>query len=283
MMIVEQGKIVEVCAEPGEYTYNASTEPSLFGGNLEDSIMETFRTIGKRFMYGGDSGKDQRVYYFNTKELIDNKFGTPNPIPFRIVDSKIDLDVDVSVRCSGVYSYRISNPLLFYTNVCGNIEEEYTRQEIDAQLKSEFISALQPAFSRLSDLEIRPNQIVAHNTELEQAMNSALSEKWRELRGLEVVSVALNSVTLPDEDLEMIKQLQKTAVLRNPSMGAATLIGAQAQAMQDAAKNSGGANVWFHGYGFCIAKWHLEYSGALRDGYCPFVTKFFGRMEMQLR
>ncbi len=143
MMIVEQGKIVEVCAEPGEYTYNASTEPSLFGGNLEDSIMETFRTIGKRFMYGGDSGKDQRVYYFNTKELIDNKFGTPNPIPFRIVDSKIDLDVDVSVRCSGVYSYRISNPLLFYTNVCGNIEEEYTRQEIDAQLKSEFISALQ--------------------------------------------------------------------------------------------------------------------------------------------
>lgn len=250
MMIVEQGKIVEVCAEPGEYTYNASTEPSLFGGNLEDSIMETFRTIGKRFMYGGDSGKDQRVYYFNTKELIDNKFGTPNPIPFRIVDSKIDLDVDVSVRCSGVYSYRISNPLLFYTNVCGNIEEEYTRQEIDAQLKSEFISALQPAFSRLSDLEIRPNQIVAHNTELEQAMNSALSEKWRELRGLEVVSVALNSVTLPDEDLEMIKQLQKTAVLRNPSMGAATLIGAQAQAMQDAAKNSGGAMSGFMGMGF---------------------------------
>lgn len=193
------------------------------------------------------------------------------------------MDVDVSVRCSGVYSYRISNPLLFYTNVCGNIEEEYTRQEIDAQLKSEFISALQPAFSRLSDLEIRPNQIVAHNTELEQAMNSALSEKWRELRGLEVVSVALNSVTLPDEDLEMIKQLQKTAVLRNPSMGAATLIGAQAQAMQDAAKNSGGAMSGFMGMGFASQSGTSNIQGALRDGYCPFVTKFFGRMEMQLR
>lgn len=250
MMIVEQGKIVEVCAEPGEYTYDASTEPSLFSGSLEDSIMETFRTIGKRFMYGGDPGKDQRVYYFNTKELIDNKFGTPNPIPFRVVDSKIGLDVDVSVRCSGVYSYRISNPLLFYTNVCGNIEDEYTRREIDTQLKSEFISALQPAFGRLSDLEIRPNQIVAYNTELERAMNSALSEKWKELRGLEIVSVALNSVTLPDEDSEMIKQLQKTAALRNPSMGAAAIIGAQAQAMQDAAKNPNGAMSGFMGMGF---------------------------------
>lgn len=250
MMIVEQGKIVEVCAEPGEYTYDASTEPSLFSGSLEYSIMETFRTIGKRFMYGGDPGKDQRVYYFNTKELIDNKFGTPNPIPFRVVDSKIGLDVDVSVRCSGVYSYRISNPLLFYTNVCGNIENEYTRREIDTQLKSEFISALQPAFGRLSDLEIRPNQIVAYNTELERAMNSALSEKWKELRGLEIVSVALNSVTLPDEDSEMIKQLQKTAALRNPSMGAAAIIGAQAQAMQDAAKNPNGAVSGFMGMGF---------------------------------
>lgn len=106
MIIVEQGKIVEVCAEPGEFTYDTSTEPSIFSGNLGESIVATFKTIGKRFTYGGDTGKDQRVYYFNTKELIDNKFGTPNPIPFRVVDSKIGLDVDVSVRCSGVYSYK---------------------------------------------------------------------------------------------------------------------------------------------------------------------------------
>ena len=147
MMIVEQGKIVEVCAEPGEYTYDTSTEPSIFAGSLGDSIKATFQTIGKRFTYGGDTGKDQRVYYFNTKELIDNKFGTPNPIPFRVVDRNIGLDIDVSVRCSGVYSYKISNPLLFYTNVCGNVEQEYNREEIESQLKTEFISALQPAFA----------------------------------------------------------------------------------------------------------------------------------------
>ena len=142
MIIVEQGKIVEVCAEPGQFTYDSSTEPSIFAGSLGNSILETFKTIGKRFAYGGDTGKDQRVYYFNTKELIDNKFGTPNPIPFRVVDSKIGLDIDVSIRCSGVYSYKIADPLLFYTNVCGNVEREYTRDELDNTLKTEFISAL---------------------------------------------------------------------------------------------------------------------------------------------
>ena len=249
MMIVEQGQIVEVCAEPGEFTYDTSTEPSIFSGSLGESILETFKTVGKRFAFGGDTGKDQRVYYFNTKELIDNKFGTPNPIPFRVVDSKIGLDVDVSVRCSGVYSYRIADPLLFYTKVCGNVSQDYTRDELDSQLKSEFISALQPAFAKLSDLELRPNQIVAHNTDLENAMNEALSVKWGELRGLQVVSIALGSVTLPPEDAEMIKQLQRTAVLQNPMMAGATLVGAQADAMKAAASNTAGAMTGFMGMG----------------------------------
>lgn len=249
MIIVEQGKVVEVCAEPGQFTYDTSTEPSIFSGNLGDSIKASFATVGKRFTFGGDTGKDQRIYYFNTKELIDNKFGTPNPIPFRVVDSKIGLDIDVSVRCSGVYSYRISNPLLFYTNVCGNVENEYTRDELDRQLKTEFISALQPAFGRLSELELRPNQIVTHNTDLEDAMNETLSAKWGELRGLKVVSIALGSVTLPDEDAEMIKQAQRTAMMRDPSMAAATLTGAQADAMKAAASNSAGAMTGFMGMG----------------------------------
>ncbi|MCI5584404.1 MAG: SPFH domain-containing protein [Lachnospiraceae bacterium] len=252
MIIVEQGKIVEVCAEPGEFTYDTSTEPSIFSGSLGESIKDTFRTIGKRFAYGGDTGKDQRVYYFNIKEIMDNKFGTPNPVPFRVVDSKIGLDVDVSIRCSGVYSYMIADPLLFYTKVCGNIEREYTREEIDSQLKTEFISALQPAFGKLSDLELRPNQIVSHNTELEEAMNTALSTKWGELRGLKVVSIALGSVTLPPEDAEMIKQLQRTAVLQNPNMAGATLVGAQADAMKAAASNSAGAMAGFMGMGMAM-------------------------------
>ena len=252
MMIVEQGKVVEFCAEPGEFTYDSSTEPSIFSGSLGDSIAKTFQTIGKRFTYGGDTAKDQRVYYFNTKEIMDNKFGTPNPIPFRVVDSKIGLDIDVAVRCSGVYSYKIDDPMLFYTNVCGNVEQDYTREEIDNQLKTEFISALQPAFAQLSDLELRPNQIVAHNTELETAMNAALSAKWGELRGLKVVTIALGSVTLPEEDAELIKQAQRAAIMRDPTMAAATLVGAQADAMKTAAGNQAGAMTGFMGMGMAM-------------------------------
>ncbi|MCI7179516.1 MAG: SPFH domain-containing protein [Schaedlerella sp.] len=249
MMIVEQGKVVEVCAEPGEYTYDTSTEPSIFTGDLGDGIAATFRSIGKRFTYGGDTGKDQRVYYFNTKELIDNKFGTPNPIPFRVVDRNIGLDIDVSVRCSGVYSYRISNPLLFYTNVCGNVQQEYNRSEIESQLKTEFISALQPAFAKISELEIRPSALPGHAEELSEAMNEALTKKWGELRGLTVVSIAMNPITLPEEDAEMIKQAQRTAIMRDPTMAAATLVGAQSDAMKTAAGNPNGAMMGFMGMG----------------------------------
>ena len=249
MMIAEQGKIVEVCAEPGEFVYDSSTEPSIFCGSLGLGIKETFRTIGKRFTFGGDTAKDQRVYYFNTKELLDNKFGTPNPIPFRVVDGKIGLDIDVSVRCSGVYSYKITDPLLFYTNVCGNISGEYTREELDGQLKTEFISALQPAFGKLSDQELRPNQLASHTAELENAMNTVLSEKWSTLRGLKVISIAVGSVTLPDEDAELIKQAQRNAIMRDPTMAAATLVGAQADAMKTAAANKAGAMTGFMGMG----------------------------------
>lgn len=248
-LIVEQGKIVEVCAEPGEYTYDASTEPTIFSGNLGSSLDQVFDVIGKRFTYGGDTGKDQRIYYINTKELTDNKFGTPNPVPFRVVDRNIGLDVDVSVRCSGVYSYRISNPLLFYANVCGNIEQEYRREELDHQLKTEFISALQPAFAKISDLEIRPNALPGHVTELCDAMNEALTGKWANTRGITVVSVAIGTIDLPKEDAEMIKQAQKTAILRDPMMAAATLTEAQAGAMKTAAGNSAGAMTGFMGMG----------------------------------
>ena len=247
MIIVDQGKVAEICAEPGEFVYDTSTEPSIFSGSLGTSIIETFKAIGKRFTFGGDPGKDQRVYYFNIKEIIDNKFGTANPVPFRVVDSRIGLDIDVSIRCNGVYSYKIVDPILFYTNVCGNVSAEYTRSEIDMQLKTEFISALQPGFGKLSAMELRPNEIVNHNTDLENAMNEVLSSKWGELRGIKVVSVAIGSVTLPEEDQELIKNAQKAAMYRDPTLAAATLVSAQADAMKDAANNAGGAAVGFMG------------------------------------
>ncbi len=247
MMIVEQGKIVEFCAEPGEFTYDASTEPSIFTGDLGDSLKATFAAIGKRFTFGGETPKDQRVYYFNTKELLDNKFGTPTPIPFRVVDQRIGLDIDVSLRCNGIFSYKIADPMLFYTNVCGNVTAAYTRDELDRTLKTEFISALQPAMAKLSAMGLRPSEIIAHNTDLEAAMNTVLSEKWGALRGLRVVSVALGSVTLPEEDQQLIKDLQKSAVMRDPTMAAAALVGAQADAMRAAASNQGGAMAGFMG------------------------------------
>ena len=249
MIIVEQGKIVELCAEPGEFTFDASTEPSIFAGSLGEGIVNTFKTAWKRFGYGGDTGKDQRVYYFNIKEITDNKFGTATPIPFRVVDRNINLDIDVSVRCSGVYSYRLADPILFYTNVCGNVSREYRREEIDAQLKTEFISALQPAFARISELEVRPSALPGHTTELCDAMNEALTKKWGELRGIEVVSIAMNPITLPEEDQELIKQAQKNAMMRDPTYAAATLVGAQADAMKTAAGNSAGAMTGFMGFG----------------------------------
>lgn len=237
MIIVDQGKVVEFCAEAGEFTYDTSSEPSLFCGNLGENIKRTFATVGKRFTFGGDTAKDQRVYYFNTKEIMGNKYGTANPVPFRVVDNNIGLDIDISIRCNGEYSYKITDPLLFYTNVCGNVTRDYERSEIDSQLKAELMTALQPAFAKISAMGIRYSSVPAHTMELADALNEVLSEKWAQLRGIEIVSFGVNAMKASEEDEAMIKELQKNAVLRNPNMAAATLVGAQAEAMKAAASN----------------------------------------------
>ncbi len=247
MIIVDQGKVAELCAEPGEYTYDASTEPSIFSGKLGKSILEVFKNIGKRFTFGGEPPKDQRIYYFNTKEIIGNKYGTASPVPFRVVDRNIGLDVDIAIRCFGEYSYKIVNPILFYTNVCGNVTSDYKRSEIDSQLKTELMTALQPAFAKISEQGIRYSALPGHTQELADAMNEVLSEKWGNLRGIEVVSMGVSSVTASEEDEKMIKELQRNAALRDPSLAAAHLVGAQAAAMQTAAANENGAMMAFAG------------------------------------
>ncbi len=253
MIIVEQGKVVEVCAEPGEFTYDSSTEPSIFSGKLGESIKETFKTIGKRFTYGGDTGKDQRVYYFNTKEILDNKFGTPNPFMFEVANKRLNLYRSVQVRCNGIYSYRITDPLLFYTKIAGNVGDEYRREEIDNQLKTEFISALQPAFAMLTELELRPAQIPAHTTELKDALNKALAVEWTQRRGISVESIALNPITLTPEDMQKINQMEDAATMgSNPFMMAGRMADAQANAMEAAANNSAGAMTGFMGMGMAM-------------------------------
>ncbi|MBQ2825870.1 MAG: SPFH domain-containing protein [Clostridia bacterium] len=250
MMIVEQGKVVEVCAEPGEFTYDSSTEPSIFAGNLGTSIIETFKTLGKRFTYGGDTGKDQRIYYFNTKEILGNKFGTPSPIMFDVVNREIGMRRTVQVRCNGIYSYTITNPILFYTRVCGNVEYEYTRSEIDETLKTEFISALQPALASMSELGLRPAQLPAKVNELKAAMNEALRLEWVESRGITVEKIALNPITLTEEDMKKINQMEDAATLgSNPFMMAGRMTDATANAMETAAANEAGAMTGFMGLG----------------------------------
>ena len=239
MMIVEQGKVVDICAEPGEYTYDAATEPSVFCGDLSKNIPAVLKNIGKRFTFGGEAPMDQRIYYLNTKELIGNKYGTPSPVPFRVVDTNVGLDVDISIRCFGEYSYRVTNPVLFYTNVCGNVDGVYERSELDGQLKSELLTALQPAFARISELGVRYSALPGHTAEIAAALNEILSAKWKDLRGIEIVSFGVSSVKASDEDEQMIKELQRNAAFRNPTMAAAHMVGAQAAAMQSAAANEG--------------------------------------------
>jgi len=247
MIIVDDGKIVEICAQPGKYTYDDSTEPSLFSGSLGEGIKETIKNLWGRVAYGGSTGHDQRVYYFNIKELLGNKFGTQNPVPFRVVDRNINLDIDISIRCNGEYTYKIVDPVLFYANVSGNVADKYTSEQLAGTLKSEFLTALQPAFAKISELGIRYSALPGHTQELTDALNAALSQKWREKRGLELVSVTINSATASKEDEDLIKQAQKAGMYLNPGMAAANLATAQADAMKAAASNSAGAMTGFMG------------------------------------
>ena len=247
MIIVDQGKVTEICADPGEFKYDTSTEPSIFAGNLGESIKETFKNIGKRFTFGGEPPKDQRIYYFNTKELIGNKYGTPNPVPFRVVDERAGIDMDISMKCFGEYSYRVCDPILFYTNVCGNAAQDYKREQLDSMLKTELLTALQPAFARISEMGIRYSSIPGHTTELADALNEVLSKKWRELRGIEIVSFGVSSIKADEEDEKTLKELQKAAAYTNPNLAAAAMVNATSNAMQTAAGNAGGAAIGFMG------------------------------------
>ncbi len=238
MILVDQGKITEFCAEAGEFVYDNSTEPSLFYGKLGENLKQSFSIVGRRFTMGGNTGKDQRVYFFNTKEVMNNLFGTANPVPFRVVDNNIGLDVDISIRCNGEYTFKIADPLLFYSNVCGNVSDEYQKSELISMMKGELITALQPAFAKLSDMGIRYSAIAGHSVELTEALNEELSEKWGQLRGIQMVSMTINGMKASEEDEKMIKDLQTTAVFRKADMAAANLAAAQAEAMKSAAANT---------------------------------------------
>ena len=240
MMIVDQGGIVEFTAQPGEFVWDKSTEPSIFYGSLGENLKKTWEVLKKRFTFGGDTAKDQRVYYFNIKEIVGNKYGTANPVGFRVYYPNINLDTEIGIRCFGEYSYKLTDPMLFYKNVAANVSGDYTRDRIDSQLKSEFLTALQPAFAKISDMGIRYSALPGHTMELADSMNTVLSPKWAELRGISIVSVGVSSVNANPEDEERIKKLQNAAASTYGTM----VVG---EALQGAASNENGAMMGFMG------------------------------------
>ena len=250
MIIVDQGKIVEVCAEPGEFKYDTSTEPSIFSGSLGTSILDTFKTIGKRFTFGGDVAKDQRVYYFNTKEIPGNKFGTANPVPFKVVvNARLGYEVLCDLRCNGMYSYKITNPLLFYTEVTANVANSYERSQIDPTLKAELIDALQPALAVLSAGGVSYDQIPAHTKELKDALNDALATEWGK-RGISVFSLSMGVPSIPDDQKEEIKTWQRTAMMHGDAFAqSAFTTSTSADNAKIAAANPNGAVNGFMGMG----------------------------------
>ena len=253
MMIVDQGKVVEFCAEPGEFTYDTSSEPSIFSGSFGQSILDTFKTIGKRFTYGGDTGKDQRVYYFNTKQILDNKFGTATPIPFRVVvNEAMGFKLSVDIRCNGVYAYEITNPMLFYTELAGNVADSYTRDMLDPTLKADFLDALQPAISGLAAQGIEYFEIPGKTAEIRNAINEALRAEWVDTKGISIGKISINSLSIPDEQKKKITEWEENAMTTNPMVAGSRLVGAQADAMRTAAANEGGAMAGFMGMGMAM-------------------------------
>lgn len=249
MIMVDQGVIVEIATEPGNYTYQTGTSPSIFSSSFGAGLKNTIKEAWERIKHGGSAAKDQRIYFFNMKELIDNKFGTQNPVPFRMTYQDLGRSFTVGVRCNGIYSYKIADPVLFYTNVCGNVTNMYSRAELDGQLKSEFLDCLQPAFGKISATGIRYDELPTRQSEVKSAIEVELNPEWTERRGLKIEKVTINSATISAEDTKRIQEFEDRAWNTNPANAAATLIESQAQAMQNAANNPNGAAMGLFGMG----------------------------------
>lgn len=249
MIMVDQGIVTEIATEPGVYKYESGTSPSLFSSSFGAGLKETFRETWDRIKHGGDAAKDQRIYFFNMKELLDNKFGTQNPVPFRVTYQDLGRSFTVGVRCNGIYSYKIADPVLFYANVCGNVTNQYSRSELDAQLKSEFLDSLQPVFSTIAASGIRYDELPGRQKELKTAVETELNPEWKEKRGLKIEKVAINSATISEADTKRIQEFEDRAWNTNPTNAAATLVESQAKAMQSAANNPNGAAMGLFGMG----------------------------------
>ncbi|MEG1526714.1 MAG: SPFH domain-containing protein [Erysipelotrichaceae bacterium] len=256
MLIVEDGKIVDFSVEPGRFTWSSSSEPSLFDNGWK-GLKDSFKTFGKRFQQGGETGKDQRVYYVNLKEIFDNKFGSATPMPYRDPTYR-----GIYIRYFGQYTFKVSDPLVFYANVSGNISNEYTKEALMEQCDAEFVNALDTTLSKCSDEGYQYNDLPKKQVEIAHFMNDTLDEDWHARRGIEIESVALSKVT-PDDDSRMrIAKIDDSIMLSDSRVASGRLVDAQANAMESAAKNEAGAFTGFLGMGMA-ANAGANQSGAM--------------------
>lgn len=244
MIIVENGKVVDYCAEPGQYLYKTGTKPSLFNG-IFTNLGSVAKESGRKFTAGGQRLSDQRVYYVNLKEVMGNKWGVGN-VAFR--DSEFDFSMKISAY--GEYTYKITNPLAFYKSVSGNLKGDFYKSAVEPMLKAELQTALQTALGRVALKGIPYDKLPLYTTEVCDALNAELRQKWSERRGISLYSIAIASVAPDDESAQKIAEFQESRVYgRNAGMMGAKLGLAKAEAMQNAASNSGGAMLGFMGMG----------------------------------
>lgn len=240
MIIVDDGVVKEVALEPGRYVYKSDEQGSIIGASMEEvkkGLLDSIKEAARRMTFAGETSTDQRIYFINAKEIIGNKYGTQNPVAFRVVDNNIGMDLEISLRMNGEYTYKIVDPVAFYSNIVGNINGDFRRSQIDGQLKTELLNQLQPALAKVSDMGVRYSSLMSHSKELRDAMREMLKEDWLKRFGIEIESITINSAIASDEDINRIKKLQEDGVYRSPSMLAVMATRNQGEALKAAAAN----------------------------------------------
>ncbi len=249
-IIFESGKILDATAEEGIYTFDQSTSPSFFAGQFGP----VFKEMWTRFIYNGGTSKEQAVFYLNAKEIMDNKFGTPAPIPFQDWSHPIPNQMTgsmsplrVEVKCFGKYTFKISDPATFMTKIAGTAEE-YRKDELIEQMRSEVIGSFQNVLNELGNSVHKTPvlELPSATDEIKKIMDEKVFDQPIRDRGLSIVGFVVESVTLDDESNKKIDNYELSS---NSFMQQGTLTGAYANAVQDAANNANGAVNGFMGVG----------------------------------
>ncbi len=249
-IIYDNGKVIDATAEEGVYTFDESSSPSFFAGQFG----AVFKEMWQRFTYNGATAKQQAVFFFNTKEIIDNKFGTPAPIPFQDWSHPIPNQMTntitplrVEVKCFGTYTFRVANPALFMEKIAGTADV-YRKEQLVEQIRSEVISVFQNVTNELGTAEhkVPVLEMPSQTDEIKQMMDEKVFDQKVRERGLEIVGFAVESVTLTDESAKKIDDYELSS---NSYMQQGRMVGAYSNAVENAAKNTSGSMNGFMGIG----------------------------------